>query len=713
MSRRTAIGVLTTFLILASVWVGIRAWRSRLPMLPYTDSFAQRHVSEWTPFGGSWRLDGDTISVTANESDAKLTIGSERWSNYQMWTDVELLGHIGTIGVAVRASDDSLNKEAVHGYLITLRSADAGLEISRATRSTLSTEPSRLVGGVRAKVWYRLHVVAVGCGIAAEATNIATGKMTYAGFQDSDSLCMKRGAVVLRTTATAAAWKHVRIADATVSDLDAIKAHLTDVRLPAYPILERDYSAMREAYLAHIAPDEINRPTNLGGFGPVAQIDSAELVGIGDLRSQLWNPEPVRIVGVITAASPLYLQDAASGIQLAEVPGVVSRPGDEVEVLGSPFLNGSVLWFKPVAGRFLSDRVSVSPLSVTATQAATGRYEGSLIELNGTVRSSTTMPDGDLGLLLEDGAQRFTVRIPYDLFAAASPQFEVNSRVQVRGVCSMDRSNEQHRGTFVLHATSSSDITLLEGPPWWTGQRLIWLICGGFLLVGSGVALYGMEERTKLRIVQQERERISHEMHDTLAQSLAGVGFRLQGIHRSLRASGVVPQSYVDDLKMTCELVANTHREASSNIAAMHPASQQDADVLMMLEKAVYSMLDDEDFPVIVASHGTPRTLSPVVSDTLYRVGREAIANALRHAQASSIKVQLSYRSRHVLLSVVDDGVGFVFNPLKPGFGTKSMMTRCDAIKAKFSITSTAEGGCRVQVISPYRVRRGWLRWVG
>ena len=132
-----------------------------------------------------------------------------------------------------------------------------------------------------------------------------------------------------------------------------------------------------------------------------------------------------------------------------------------------------------------------------------------------------------------------------------------------------------------------------------------------------------------------------------------------------------------------------------------------------MLEKAVYSMLDDDDFPVIVSSHGSPRPLSPIVADTLYRVGREAIANALRHAQARSIRVQLIYRSRDVVLSVVDDGNGFEVVPSQAGFGIRSMTKRCETIKATFSITSAANEGCRVQVVSPYRVHRGLVRWVG
>jgi signal transduction histidine kinase len=277
----------------------------------------------------------------------------------------------------------------------------------------------------------------------------------------------------------------------------------------------------------------------------------------------------------------------------------------------------------------------------------------------------------------------------------------------------MEDSAGLHNGTFVLYARSSSDVALLGSPPWWSGERLIWSICICFFIIGLGIVLYGIEERTKFQIVQEERERLSHDMHDTLAQTLAGVGFRLQGILRSLQASPSVPKVHVDDLRNTCELVAYSHREASSNIAALHPASQKEGDVLALLEKAIYSMLDDEDFPVIVSSHGTPRTISPMVADTLFRVGREAVANALRHSHARSIKVQLHYHSRDVTLSVTDDGIGFQFDPTRAGFGIKSMIRRCEAIRAAVRFTSPEGGGCRVQIISRYRVYRGLIRWVG
>lgn len=712
MNRPIVIACASASIILAAV-LTIWRWWATTPTLPYRDSFEDHLASEWTPFGGSWRLDRDEIVVSTNESGAKLVLRSKDWMDYQLWADVELLGHGGNVGVAVRIPDPVLESEIIRGYLVTLRSSDAGLEISRAADAFLSLAPSHLQGGMRSRTWYRIHVVVVGCSIAAEAQNIGTGQTAYTGFEDTQEACLKEGGIALHTTATAAAWRHIRVTRVTPADITTMAGRLAFTEKPAYPIREREYSAMREKYLSQVPSEEVNRPANLGTFGPVDQLESSELVTVNDLRSQVWNTEPVRIVGVVTTASPLYLQDPTAGVHVDTVPGASFQLGDEVEMVGRPELDGPVIRFRPLAGRFLSDRVPVAPLSVTATQAATGRYEGSLIEVTGTVRSSKTLPDGQLGVILADGEQQFTVRVPYDLFHASSSRLEANSRVRVRGVCSMDRSNDTDRATFVLYATSSTDITLLEGPPWWTGPRLVCLIAGLVALVGGGIFLYGIEERAKLRIVQEERERLSYDMHDTLAQSLAGVGFRLQGIHRSLQASGAVPQTYIDDLKMTCNLIANTHREASSSIAALHPSSQKEGDILRLLEEAASSMLDDEEFPVIVSSQGTARPLSPVVADALYRVGREAIANAVRHAQARSIRVQLFYRSRDVVLSVTDDGIGFDFDPDRAGFGIKSMIKRCATVKAQISISTMPEGGCRVQITSPYRVHRGLVRWVG
>jgi signal transduction histidine kinase len=201
-------------------------------------------------------------------------------------------------------------------------------------------------------------------------------------------------------------------------------------------------------------------------------------------------------------------------------------------------------------------------------------------------------------------------------------------------------------------------------------------------------------------------------MHDTLAQSLAGVGFKLQGIRRSMREAGAIPPAILEALNTACEMVAGTHREASASIAALHPASPSESDLLTLLQRSVFSMVTGDVISVETEQIGDIRAPSPVVADTLFRIGREAIANTLRHSKATAIKVSMTYRSRDLILSVTDNGSGFRYNPAKRGFGLKSIERRCSDINARVEIDSSPGTGCTVRVISPYRVNRGLSRWI-
>jgi signal transduction histidine kinase len=215
-----------------------------------------------------------------------------------------------------------------------------------------------------------------------------------------------------------------------------------------------------------------------------------------------------------------------------------------------------------------------------------------------------------------------------------------------------------------------------------------------------------------MRIVHDERERVSHEMHDTLAQSLAGVGFKLQGILRTMRQAGSISESILEEVNSTCTMVASTHREASASIAALHPSSKTEGELLTLLERFVFSMVNTADIEVSTEQSGESQQLSPIVADTLLRVGKEAIANTLRHAKATHIKLSVLYRSRNLVLSIADNGVGFLYLAEKRGFGLKSIQTRCSSIKAQVEIISNPESGTIVRIISPYRLHRLLGRWL-
>jgi signal transduction histidine kinase len=125
------------------------------------------------------------------------------------------------------------------------------------------------------------------------------------------------------------------------------------------------------------------------------------------------------------------------------------------------------------------------------------------------------------------------------------------------------------------------------------------------------------------------------------------------------------------------------------------------------------------NFRVIV--EGQARALHPVIRDEVYRIGREALANAFRHSQASNIELDLEYADSQLRLLVRDNGKGIDPQVLRTGreghWGLSGMRERAERIGAKLKVWSRAAGGTEVELAVPSQIafrdhipERG-LRW--
>jgi hypothetical protein len=91
-------------LILTVLTIQIRRRRAQ-PVLPYHDSFARHSAREWIPLGGSWRVQDSAVINWSDAQGSKLITGSQRWSDYQVTSDLRLLAHGGDVGLIVRVSE--------------------------------------------------------------------------------------------------------------------------------------------------------------------------------------------------------------------------------------------------------------------------------------------------------------------------------------------------------------------------------------------------------------------------------------------------------------------------------------------------------------------------------------------------------------------------------------------------------------------------------
>ncbi len=277
-------------------------------------------------------------------------------------------------------------------------------------------------------------------------------------------------------------------------------------------------------------------------------------------------------------------------------------------------------------------------------------------------------------------------------------KLKTGSLLTLRGICASDAMYTRSLVPFVLLLRSTDDVDVIAGPPWWSTGHVIAITLATFLLLLVGQYLYGRIEHWRLRAVLEERERLAHEMHDTLAQSFAGIGFQLQAVRGELTPANSNMRKHVE---LACTLVRQSHEEARRCIATLRPDSLYQVGLVTALQRCAARMVEGGSVHIHASSEGTPRIMPVLVSDTLFRIGQEAIANAVRHARASSISIFLVYRKHTLDLSIEDDGVGFANEGELPGFGLRGMRERAHIVSASLWIMSEPGRGTRVLVTAP------------
>jgi len=101
---------------------------------------------------------------------------------------------------------------------------------------------------------------------------------------------------------------------------------------------------------------------------------------------------------------------------------------------------------------------------------------------------------------------------------------------------------------------------------------------------------------------------------------------------------------------------------------------------------------------VVANSTGEMRLLNLRTADTLYRIGQEALANAVRHAHPNTLSIALAYEKNVVRLVIADDGIGFKQNEEQRSLGIRGMRKTASSISARLEISSEPGEGTIVSV---------------
>ena len=205
---------------------------------------------------------------------------------------------------------------------------------------------------------------------------------------------------------------------------------------------------------------------------------------------------------------------------------------------------------------------------------------------------------------------------------------------------------------------------------------------------------------------EEERKRLSRELHDGLGQMLTAIKLQVEGLDVRLTNSGVSDHN----LPLLKNLITQTIQEARSISNNLMPSALSDFGLMPALR--VLAEQHNRLAPGMVTLEADPWLMDPAaerlalpVEITLYRVTQEGLTNAIRHGRATHIGIHVFEKDHYLHLSINDNGAGFRTQRLNKephGQGVHNMHERVKLLNGTFKLTSVPGRGTKLKVSLPY-----------
>ncbi|MFD2036735.1 ATP-binding protein [Belliella marina] len=199
---------------------------------------------------------------------------------------------------------------------------------------------------------------------------------------------------------------------------------------------------------------------------------------------------------------------------------------------------------------------------------------------------------------------------------------------------------------------------------------------------------------------EEERRRISRDLHDGIGQYLTALKYSLDGIN------DVKSKQELIRLDVSKDLIGKVIKEVRRVSFHLTPVALSDYGIASVLHKFSQEMSKISRIPVTFENQtGFISRLESKVENNIYRVVQEAVNNSIKYSEASEIKIQLSHNSRYLHLEISDDGVGFDYTKLKDeghfkssGHGIFNIKERVNLINGNFELQTSKGNGTVIRI---------------
>lgn len=201
---------------------------------------------------------------------------------------------------------------------------------------------------------------------------------------------------------------------------------------------------------------------------------------------------------------------------------------------------------------------------------------------------------------------------------------------------------------------------------------------------------------------EEERKRLSREIHDGPAQMLANVMMRSELIDRIYRERSA--KEAMEEIRDLRKMVRSALYEVRRIIYDLRPMALDDLGLIPTLRKYLDTIEDYNEGKTRITfiSIGQEKRTASKLEVALFRLVQEAVTNALKHADATEIQVKIEFNNEHAILLVKDDGCGFNQEEKKENsFGLIGMKERVDLLDGTISVHSKINQGTLVMIKVP------------
>lgn len=471
-------------------------------------------------------------------------------------------------------------------------------------------------------------------------------------------------------------------------------------------------------------------------------------------RPEPTGPHRLRVIGTVTYCLPgkfLYLEEGAGAVRVETESTEVFRIGDRVEASGFVDMARSIgtltgALARKVGTGHTSPAVAIDPETILALNNAAlvaghmsepHDYDGHLVRFRARLAALEVATDArqprrrlwlDRGgtilsaLMLAGDAGALDALLP-------GSELEVTGLVQLEyaPVAEPRLSLRPTRLDVILR--SADDVRLVQAPSWWTAQRLLAAVAIVAAALAATMIWVGLLRRQVRRKTEQlalemqarrnaaiefhatlrERNRLAANLHDTLLQTLGGVGFQI-GAGEAEAAQADRAGKPITHLAVARRILDHAVAELRSSVWALRGPSLEGKSLPEALQVVVDREGAGQSAQISLHAEGDFTHISSFVAGNVVFAAQEALRNALKHAAARtiSIEVRTTARPGWMSVAVVDDGAGFT-----PGqeagahqghFGLVGMRERIERLDGTFRIESAPGRGTAVRFEVPLRV---------